>query len=416
LALLPGFAFPFVLSWFLGAADADRMLLAGSVALTLTSVVGTAVELNSVSEISRCLGQGQEPSQRSLRQYRRRVSVFVVVTTAVVGTVLIVLYGLQRGSITAFAPLALVMLLVPIFGGVASARSGELIARGTVVIPILLQSCRTVIPTALVLLHGEATHLSSLAVAFAVGEFARLAVLTAMTRGSSATVQGTSVTVPTNGLLWQSGSALTSQTGPVTDRFFLSTGQTGALSSYEMADKLFFAAIQLVNLGFITSRLSQWARLPTMSYDRGRRLLRRDTALLLVIAAAFSGAGSGSCLLLPGLLSLPEAWHRGFAWAAILFLAMPFSIGILCCSRLLIIARCQKLLIRFAIWTAVGNALLDWLFFTSFGAVGIVMATVVARLVSLIAYLWVIRKKFTLIFASDQPNSTAATSADTSMA
>ena len=68
--------------------------------------------------------------------------------------------------------------------------------------------------------------------------------------------------LPTRGLPWQSASALTAQGGPVTDRMFLTAAPAGSLSAYEMADKLFFAATQFLNLGFLVRRLSGWSRLP----------------------------------------------------------------------------------------------------------------------------------------------------------
>ncbi|HYP45887.1 MAG TPA: polysaccharide biosynthesis C-terminal domain-containing protein [Propionibacteriaceae bacterium] len=399
-ALLPGFAFPFVLSWFLGAGDADQMLLAGSVALTLTSVVGNAVELNSVSELGGRLGQSVMPDRQALRRYRARITAFVCGATLVVGSLLIAFYGAQRGSFGSFAPLALTMLSVPLLGGIASARSGELLARGYIVVPVLLQSCRTVVPIVLLVLNGPQTPLALLAAGFAAGELVRLAVLTAMSRtrvgcGSS------SADIPTNGLYWQSGSALTSQTGPITDRFFLSTAPAGALSSYEMADKLFFAAVQLISLGFLTRRLTGWAQLPTMEPTLGRSLLRTDGLFLLIVSTVAGLLGSLTCALTPHVVQLPVVWRQGFLWAQILFLSIPFTLATMCCSRLLIIARRQRLLIRFALLTGVGNALLDWIFFTLYGAVGIAIATVVLRVISAATYAIVLRRVLPPIIGSE---------------
>ncbi|HEY0239705.1 MAG TPA: hypothetical protein VGC37_13780, partial [Friedmanniella sp.] len=58
LVLFPGFAFSFVLSWLVGTSRSDELLLAASVSLTLTNVVGNAIEANSVAEMGRLIGRG----------------------------------------------------------------------------------------------------------------------------------------------------------------------------------------------------------------------------------------------------------------------------------------------------------------------------------------------------------------------
>ena len=58
LVLFPGFACSFVLSWLVGTSRSDELLLAASVSLTLTNVVGNAIEANSVAEMGRSIGRG----------------------------------------------------------------------------------------------------------------------------------------------------------------------------------------------------------------------------------------------------------------------------------------------------------------------------------------------------------------------
>lgn len=412
LVLFPGFAFSFVLSWLVGTARSDELLLAASVSLTLTNVVGNAIEANSVAEMGRLIGRGTPPGRFVLHAYARRIFLFGLASCLAVGAPLTTIYALRRPDPLPFAGLAAVMLLMALVGGVSSAFSGLLIAHGKVALPISLQSLRTVVPIVLVLAWPTAP-LVVYAGGFVIGELGRLTILYRRSRHLPTSTEAAAI--PTRGLVWQSTSALTAQSGPVTDRIFLAKSPVGSLSAYEMADKLFFAAAQVVNLGLVVRRLSRWARLPSYEPAAGRALIRRDFAILFVVNVAVGLLGSGFCLLASTFDFLPHPWLEGLRWGAILFLSLPLSLCISCGGRMLIIARRQRLLVWFAATFAVLNALADWLFFVLIGPIGIPVATALVRLVSAVLYLVVVTRLLPSLIGSDlppaDPDETAAATA-----
>jgi len=400
LVLFPGFAFSFVLSWLVGTSRSDELLLAASVSLTLTNVVGNAIEANSVAEMGRLIGRGTPPGRQVLRSYSRRIFLFALATCVAVGLPLTIVYALRRTDPYQFAALAGVMRLMALVGGVSSAFSGLNIAHGKVALPISLQSLRTVVPIVLVLAWPTAP-LYVYAAGFVLGELVRLTILYRTARRLPSSDEAEAL--PTRGLVWQSASALTAQSGPVTDRIFLARSPVGSLSSYEMADKLFFAASQVVNLGLVVRRLSRWARLPSYEPAAGRAMFRKDFGVLLAVNVAVGVVGSGVCLLASTFDFLPSPWLQGLRWGSILFLSMPFSLCISCGGRMLIIARRQRLLVWFAATFAILNALADWLFFVLYGPIGIPIATALVRLVSAILYLIVVTRLLPQIIGSDLP-------------
>ena len=412
LVLFPGFAFSFVLSWLVGTARSDELLLAASVSLTLTNVVGNAIEANSVAEMGRLIGRGLPPGRAVLRSYARRIFLFALASCVAVGAPLTIVYAFRRPDPLTFSALAATMLLMALVGGVSSAFSGLLIAHGKVALPISLQSLRTIVPIVLVFAWPTAP-LFVYAGGFVLGELARLTVLSRAARRLPTSEAADAL--PTRGLVWQSASALTAQSGPVTDRIFLAQSPVGSLSAYEMADKLFFAASQVVNLGLVVRRLSRWARLPSYEPAVGKAMIRKDFAILLAVNVVVGLLGSGACLLASTFDFLPRAWIQGLQWGSILFLSMPFSLCISCGGRMLIIARRQRLLVWFAATFAVCNALADWLFFVLLGPIGIPIATAIVRLISAVLYLIVVTRLLPSLIGSDlppaEPEEAAAASA-----
>lgn len=406
-ALLPGFAFPFVASWSIGPTASDRLLLAVSVAITLIGVVGSAIEANTVSEVGRASAAGAAPGRAALRPYERRVLRFAGLVTLLVGGGLIALYSVGVGERRSFVLLAALVLVVPLLGALASVRSGELIAHGVVTPTILLQSSRMLVPL-VVVLAWRGAPLAAVAAGYVLGEAVRLTALSAAVRRRRRHEDVTGQPdLPTRGLIWQAASSLTAQGGPVTDRVFLAGAPTGSLSSYEMADKLFFAATQFLNLGFLVRRLAGWSRLPFVPVAEGRALLRRDLRALALVSGAVALLVLGGALTATTLTFLPATWRQAFGWAAILSLSVPMVVAGLCGGRLLIIARRQQLLIRLSAVSVTANALLDWLFFELLGAVGIPLATVAVRTVSALLYLVVVRRALAGFVGSELEAPTA---------
>ena len=202
-------------------------------------------------------------------------------------------------------------------------------------------------------------------------------------------------------LAWQSSSTAIGQAQPVVDRTFIVGGGAGALSSYEMADKLMQGGAQLIVMGLLQRRIGNWARL--------RGMPRADVGRMLLVDARTVGTWTllvsvGLALLCVSAVQLgivPDPWRTGVLWGAILSASIPTLIVTVACSRLLIIAGKQHLLPIFAIvgvgLTVLANAGL----FTLLGATGIIVAAVVVRAILAALYLIVVRRVLPAVIASD---------------
>ncbi len=404
-ALLPGFLFPFVLARIVGTGTSDLFLLATSASLTLTSIIGSAVEMHSMSEVGRTLGRGVVADRRSSRSYERRILLFVLVTTLVLGPALVALYSLSGPPSAEFWLVSMTVLLVPAVGGMAAIRSGHIIAHGKAAIAIALQSTRSMPPLVVVVAWPQ-VPLLGLALAFVAGELIRFVALTVVARRLEGSKKAESVDLQTTGLISQSAATATANGSPVTDRFFLA-GHAGGITAFEIADKLFFAASQFLNFGFLVRRVGHWSRLPVREPATGKALLRTDSVALLVVTSIVALLGALGLAVAPNVLPIPNEWGTGLAWTAILFVSIPMSMGITVISRLLIIARRQKLLFKLSFMSFAINALFDWVLFIALGPIGIPVATVIARTLALVGYALVARRVVPDMLGADRGRDAA---------
>jgi Na+-driven multidrug efflux pump len=391
LALAPGFVLPFVLTQRLGPGRSDLILLAASVGMTLMAILGNSIEMSTVAQVGRQAGLGRRFSRSSLRRYARRLLLIVLPAVAVVGTALILLYGWHAENRSAFLPLAAMLCVLPVLGTFSSIRSGQLIALGRSATAISVQALRTAVPLVLVLCWSRAP-LWVLALGYVAGEVLRLSILVLAARHLGHDLVVTDDAVDHRGLLWQSASLATAQSGPATDRAFLNVGPVGSIASYEIADKIFYAGLQVVNSGFLLRRLGQWSQLVTRDPKAVRAMLRRELFVFGAIATVCSLLGIAACWLALTFAPVPDAWRTGIVWASIILLSMPMSAIGTACARLFVIGGRASLLVRFSVGFTIANAGLDALGFVLLGVIGIPIATVVARLGAMVCYLLVLWK------------------------
>jgi hypothetical protein len=390
---LPGFTLPFVAALVLNPSASDLLLLAVSVAVTQSVIVSSAAELTTVAEYGRMLGRRVEPTAAALRAFRWRVLRFALLLTVVVTPVLAFAYSARSADRGEFVALVCAVAATPVLAALASILSGECVARGAPVVPISVQAMRSLVP-ALLLLAWPGAPLWLVAVALPVGEAARGAVLLVSCRRARRAQAGdepTDVLAP-HGLLAQAASQGVTQLGPAVDRVYLSSAGAGYISSYEMSDRLFYAATQFFTMTFLYRRVAIWARLPTMEPDDARHLLRRDGRLLGVVVTVLTVAGMVGCLvaLVSGLL--PQDWTQGFWWAAVVMVSVPAHAFNVVGTRLLVVARKQHYMVGIAVTTAVLNAVLDTGLYFWLGPIGIVVATVGVRWAMAAVYLVLLRK------------------------
>jgi hypothetical protein len=388
---LPGFTLPFAAALVLPAGQSDLLLLALSVGITPAIVVSSAVELTTVAEFGRLLGQDLGPTPATLRSFHMRIARFAVTLTALVVPALVVAYASRSPDRPTFLLLACAVAATPVVAGIASTLSGECVARGAPVVPIAVQAMRSFVPAVLLLLFPGAA-LVVFAVMLPVGEGVRALVLGVAVRRLRLRQAGEDRGELTPyGLVAQSLASGVTQLGPAVDRVFLSSATEGDISSYEMSDRLMYAASQFFTMTFIFRRVAAWAQLPAMAAERARLMLRGDARTLGGLAVVLTVGSVAVCLaaLVSGLL--PSDWRTGFVWGSLVMLSLPAHLFNVVGTRLLVIGRKQHMMLWIATATAILNAALDGLFYFFFGSIGIIVSTVVLRWTMAGVYLYLLR-------------------------
>jgi Na+-transporting methylmalonyl-CoA/oxaloacetate decarboxylase gamma subunit len=380
-SLLPGFALPFVLALEIGHSRADLYLLAATVGLTLMNAVGNAIEANTIAEFGRLRATGRWPSKRAFRAYRRRIVRFDLLAIVAAGVPLGIVYGLSVHDRRDFAMACVLTLLVPAIGGLSSTKSAQVILLGHTPVAVLAQSFRNLLPLAGALVFEGAIEPWQLAALTVTGEVCRLGLLTAAARPAGDGLASNGDRAMTRGLVWQSFATGTAQGGPITDRIFLS-GTVGGISAYEMADKIFFAGVQFINYGLLLRRTARWTGLTVVPPALARRTIRRDTAALVGVALVLAVLGIAVVLVATMSRLVPPSWVEGLSWASIVLISLPASVANAATTRVLVLARRQSQLMYTSLLFTGANALLDWLMFATFGAIGIPIATVLVRFLS----------------------------------
>jgi hypothetical protein len=388
---LPGFTLPFVAALVLSPRDSDVLLLALSVAITPSIIVSSAVELTTVAEYGRLLGQNRGPTPDAVHRYHWRIARFGVLLTGIVVPALVVAYAARTPERPTFLILVAAVAVTPVIASMASRTSGECVARGAPVVPIAVGSLRSLTPPVLLLIWPSAP-LVLFAAMLPVGEVARAVVL-AVTCRRLRQRHSEEPTGPleAHGLVPQALSSGVTQLGPAVDRLFLSASGAGAISSYEISDRLMYAASQFFSMTFIYRRVAVWAQLPTMEAGEARRMLRGDGRLLGGLVLALTAAGAMACLVALASGLLPADWRTGFWWGTLVMLSLPAHLFNVVGTRMLIIGRKPRMMLSIAVATAILNAIFDTIFYFLFGPVGVVVSTVVLRWVMAGVYLHLLR-------------------------
>jgi hypothetical protein len=385
LGLAPGFMVPFVASIVLPAADADVLLLGYAITLFLTTVVGLAVEANTIGEYGRCPTPVRWARSSTFGAYTLRLLLASAGVVVVVAPLLTWVYSANRG------PGALIMIAWPfaltgfvatvsgLFSGVVAARGGARWCVGS-------QSLRS-LPALTCMLAVPGAGVVVVAWCFVLGEVLRAGTLGALAlRRPGNALPEAEDQWQSRGALWQMLSTSGSQVSPAVDRWFLTLGGPGSIAAYEIADKAFYAGYQLITGGLLLRRMAAWGNLEARGGTAARRMVLADVRRLagvgLLVAPLVVGAIAVA--LVVGLV--PDSWSTGLLWAAILSVGLPLGIVHLLLARLLAVLRQQWKLLPLTVVGVVANLVLDIVFFLAFGPIGIVVSTVGTRLFSVTAY------------------------------
>lgn len=397
--LAPGFLLPFVLAVVLSASDSDALLLAVSVAMTLTTVLGSAIELHTIGEVGR-LAVRDGVGAGAYRTYERKVRTFAFCTAAVLTPLLFLLYSSRYTGPSPIAVLVLPLSVSPLLGAVSSTLSGRLIVAGSPNQAVATQGLRSLPPlVALSLASVLPLPLPVLACAWPAGEALRLVVLRLLLRPQHEQAGHSSPTM--TGLGLQSLSSATSQANPLLDRTFLAGAPSGSVTAYELADKIFFAGSQLVAQGLLVRRVAHWSMFgadPDPGHDS--TAVKRDIALVTRASCALAVLVAVGCWMCRQSGLLPGSYDTGLLWGGLAVASLPLATYSYAVGRVLVLAQKQSLLLLLAVLSVVSNAALNLCFYVWMGGIGVVVATVATRCVSALASAICLRRELPVWLAA----------------
>lgn len=387
--LAPGMVLPFLVAARMTSDVADLFLLAYSIAITLTNIVANTVEQNTIAEYGRFDGLSSTPSSSAWKRYTRSTRTFTATVVLLGFPVILALYGAASQQFYQLTLAALPLLAVPILGSIAAERSARVIVHGRINITILLQSCRAAVPlTVLFLFPSAAVWVVTSAIT--IGELLRLLGLSLVLRRVGKPFDASvrrGRPIESRGLWWQASSMVTSQAGSVTDRAFLGAAPAGSVAAYEMSDKILYAGVQVLVSGLLLRTVPKWARAAEGTSSEFSHLLRRHLFPIFVFAlvGALLAIGSIELILTTGLVN--PAWATGLRWGQLALLSMPLSVLMTALGRVLVILRKQRLLVPLVILGLSSNLVLDLIFFGPFGGFGILLSSILSRVIGAAAYL-----------------------------
>jgi O-antigen/teichoic acid export membrane protein len=373
----PGFLVPFVAHKALHLEVADRFLLVLSAAVTTSAVISQTLESIWSASVVRGRNAGVL-SRRVIGGGMVQASLYGVLITLALLPVIILTYAHGHFELSDLAPLALLMAPYPILAAACSVLGGLAIASGRLRVNLLSQSLRS-LGILCFLGFGVQGHVWPAAIALSMGEAARLFVLTATVgRRLSRHSDETSTPLPHWRELMSVGSSqLIVAIVPVLDRAFLVSFPSGTITDFEMADRIFFAANQVLVTTLVLARVSAW-RLNSLS---GFPFIRAEIMRVIRISIGLTAAGIVVLIvLLPFVGELPITSTRAIVWAAILCLGLPFAAALVMVSRLATVERFSGLLPMLSICSVAMNLIGNWIGSRALGPVGVVLATPTARL------------------------------------
>jgi peptidoglycan biosynthesis protein MviN/MurJ (putative lipid II flippase) len=321
-----------------------------------------------------------------MREARVRSAIYVICAAA--GTVF--LMG-QRSwpmddriaGVICIGELSLVVMLV----AANSVRSASLYALGEFLIPPMAQLCRSIFPLcALAFLSTSSTAIVYLGALTVAGETCRSFVLRAALRRSAVGLGDGTQRTPSVQSPWQAArphllNMSVLSLNPVIDRMFAAALGAGAVTTLDLAEKVFYVPMLAISSSVVLISAARWSQchLEGRGFERDYRATVRRVIVL------------GSCLC--GLLGLGVAFvalvidHASKGASAVpvaevtllLLLALPGSAVATLSGRMLTAVRRTRVLPAFAILGVGANVCGDAVGAGLFGVRGIAAATAVSQ-------------------------------------
>ena len=383
-SLSASFLVPFVAASTLDVDISDVFILSLGISLTLWNVVALNLELYTISASGRLIEQEGRGRFRNGKNYGLSCLGFGVVLGILATGVLILVYVKNVSEPSLFIVCAAICSGVPIVGSYNASVSGQLIALGDQRVAVSSQGLRgfVALPS---LFWVEGSQVVWTCALLVCGEILRSFILWWRLRSLAPDLFLSSAEFRLGAVSQQSLATSTAQVSPLVDRFFLSAGGAGSISAYELADKVFFALVQVLNLSALMRIVARWARISDSSDGFARRS-RKDLLRLAGLAASAAVVVGFVVVSIVYFVPLPNVVRQGLLWSLILLISAPLAMVNSGYGRLAIVTGRQRALVWFAGLQVVMNVGLDVVLVWQFGVVGVIVASVVVRLVSVIAF------------------------------
>lgn len=406
--LAPGVLLPFAIALTMTVGNSDITVLVCSLSVVLMNVIVASVESASIAVLGatgakrpanqtasavaqplaeRAPSARHALSRRGLLRFTLRNVLLAAPAVLIASAILVSVFWGSVTEQTEFAIGVSVLALVSIIGSASAVFAGGLIAEGRTFVPIFSQGFRSLFPIAGLLLSSEATLLL-VALLAVCGELCRMLALAALSFRSEPGLLRLDTEPPRPaGLYWQFASTSFTQANPVIDKYVLGAADPGSLTAYELADKVSFATFQAAyNFGLL-QRIGSWAQ--GQGLERRRRF-RSDVLRLMLATLALALITASILALLLVVEVLPRQWQLGAQWAILACFAMPLAIGVTASMRYLVMLRLARWLLPISVFGVLVNAVLDLVFFLAIGPIGVVLASIPARLALFLGFQGVI--------------------------
>jgi hypothetical protein len=393
LGYLPSFLLPFTVAAAIPPSSADIILLATSSAITAGSVLSIAYE-NAWSAHAAMLGAQQlAVVQNELYRGLRQALILGSVVTAVVMPTFAIPYVLGATAdkwliVSAMASVT----LFPVLATLASVGGGILIAQRRVALNVGLQGVRGVFPVAGVLLFYLGAELFVVGLMLCLGELVRALIIFLLVRRSLSSDRSEpelrnlarisaaherACPIPTaRSILHHVVGLAALGSSPIIDRTFLAAAEIGAVTRFEMTDRLFTAASQICNNLFVLPRVARVAEM--LELVGLRRTVVLEMKLVMPVVAGLAAVASVPIAIFL-LVTDTNTWSGVAFWTLLLIASLPAAIGGTLATRLVVATGQSHLIPAFAITGVAVNLIGDIVGFATIGATGIVLSTVLCR-------------------------------------
>lgn len=383
----PGFLAPYVVVSSAGQSGlTDHLFLSLSLVTWLALVAGAALETTFLRYFVEC-GPHTETWTRRRRYFAVRSGVSALVLGGGAALAASSLTNLDEGFLVGMLVLPAVMAVNSVFNAAAYSLQ-------KFVWPQLLGAAR---PTALmvaVLAAGGSSSASLIVCAMIVGELFRTAALVVVLRPRGQPLEidsDGSRDVPSG--LYRSAflvvlASIIAGAAPVTDKVVASRLPIGAITTLELAEKLLFAPLTIVNVAVGVVLSAGWAgmlssRTGVEAFSADYKRIQRGA---LLIAALLTGA---ICLALAVLYTVsPFAdtsplhilQSSAFLWSALFYsLGLAGAVSNSISARAVQLLGSTRYLLKSSIICFFANLVLDILGAALFGAAGIALSSTLVR-------------------------------------